>query len=200
MAENRQPIELDKAIASASKTAGMPRWIQMLIFVFVIGLLAFFAIGLRARGESQPSSGVAPDFKITSMDGRTQYTLSDLKGKVVVLNFWASWCQPCRDEAVFFQNTWSAYKDRGVIFIGIDYVDTESAAQGYLKQYGITYFNGTDLASEISQKYRIKGVPETYFVGKDGNIHGNSLGPVAPDSSYMTELAFKSKLEELLAQ
>lgn len=200
MAENRQPIELDKPIASVGKTASIPRWVQMLIFVFVIGLLAFFAIGLRARGEPQPSSGIAPDFKITSMDGQTKYTLSDLKGKVVVINFWASWCQPCRDEAVFLQNTWMAYKDRGVVFIGVDYVDTETAAQAYLKQYGITYFNGTDLASEISQKYRIKGVPETYFVGKDGNIHGNSLGPIAPDSSYMTELQFKAKLEELLAQ
>ena len=179
----------------------MPRWIQMLVFLLVVGLLAFFAIGLRVRGESQPSSGVAPDFKITSMDDQNaSYTLSQLKGKVVVINFWASWCQPCRDEAAFLQKTWLAYKDRGVIFIGVDYVDTDSAARDYIKQYGVTYFNGVDLASEVSQKYRIKGVPETYFVGKDGNLHGNSLGPVAQDSSYMTETAFKLKLEELLAQ
>ena len=179
----------------------MPRWIQMLVFLFVIGLLAFFAIGLRARGEAQPASGVAPDFKIISMyDPNTSYTLSQLKGKVVVINFWASWCQPCRDEAVFLQKTWMQYKDRGVIFIGVDYVDTDGAARDYIKQYGITYFNGVDLASEISQKYRIKGVPETYFVGKDGNLAGNSLGPIAPDSYYMTETAFKAKLEELLAR
>lgn len=178
----------------------MPRWVQTLIFLLVIGLLAFFAIGLRARGEPQPSSGVAPDFKITSMDGDAKYTLSELKGKVIVINFWASWCQPCRDEAVFLQKTWLAYKDRGVIFMGVDYVDTDSAAREYIKQYGITYFNGTDLASEISQKYRIKGVPETYFIGKDGNLYGNSLGPIAPDSSYMTETQFKAKLEELLAK
>lgn len=178
----------------------MPRWVQTLIFLLVIGLLAFFAIGLRARGEAQPSSGPAPDFKITSMDGQSTLKLADLKGKVVVINFWASWCQPCRDEAVFLQKMWMMYKDRGVVFIGVDYVDTESAAREYIKQYNITYFSGTDLGSEISQKYRIKGVPETYFVGKDGNLYGNSLGPITPDSYYMTEVGFRAKLEELLAK
>lgn len=177
----------------------MPRWIQLLVFVFVIGLLAFFAIGLRVRGESQPSTGVAPDFNVTTFDGQT-VKLADLKGKVVVVNFWASWCQPCRDEAVFLQKTWLQYKDRGVVFVGLDYVDTESAAQAYIKQYNVSYLNGPDIASEASQRYRIKGVPETYFVSKDGNLAGNSLGPIANDSSYMTETQFKMKLEELLAK
>ena len=177
----------------------MPRWIQVLIFVIVIGVLIFFAIGLRARGELQPSVGVAPDFKITSFDGQA-YQLSQLKGKVVVINFWASWCPPCRDEAPFLEKMWRQYKDRGVVFIGVDYVDTESAAKDYLKQYNITYFNGVDLGSEISQKYRIKGVPETYFVGKDGNLAGNSLGPITRDSAFMTEAQFVRKLEELLAK
>jgi cytochrome c biogenesis protein CcmG, thiol:disulfide interchange protein DsbE len=177
----------------------VPRWIQILVFAVVIGVLLFFAIGLRARTEAQPSAGVAPDFQITSFDGQP-YQIAQLKGKVVVLNFWASWCPPCRDEAAFLEKTWRQYKDRGVIFIGVDYVDTESAAKDYLKQYSITYFNGVDLGSEISQKYRIKGVPETYFIGKDGNLAGNSLGPITRDSGYMTETQFVLKLEELLAK
>ncbi len=177
----------------------MPRWIPVLIFVLVIAVLIFFALGLRVRNEPQPSSGPAPDFKITSFEGQT-IRLSELKGKVVVINFWASWCPPCRDEAPFLERTWRQYKDRGVVFIGVDYVDTDSAAKEYLKQYNITYFNGTDLQSEISQKYRIKGVPETYFVGKDGNLYGNSLGPITKDSAFMTESQFILKLEELLAK
>ncbi len=177
----------------------MPRWIQILVFVLVIALLLFFAVGLRTRGEAQPSSGVAPDFSITSFEGQT-LKLAELKGKVVVINFWASWCPPCRDEAPFLERTWRQYKDRGVVFIGVDYVDTETAAKAYLKEFGITYFNGTDLQSAISQKYRIKGVPETYFVGKDGNLAGNSLGPIARNSSFMTETQFIQKLEELLAK
>jgi cytochrome c biogenesis protein CcmG/thiol:disulfide interchange protein DsbE len=177
----------------------VPRWIQVLIFALVIGVLLFFALGLRARGEAQPSSGVAPDFQITSFEGQT-FKLSDLRGKVVVINFWASWCPPCRDEAPFLEKTWRQYKDRGVVFLGVDYVDTDSAAKAYIKEFNITYLNGTDIGSEISQKYRIKGVPETYFVGKDGNLYGNSLGPIANNSSFMTERQFIQKLEELLAK
>jgi cytochrome c biogenesis protein CcmG/thiol:disulfide interchange protein DsbE len=122
-----------------------------------------------------------------------------MRGKVVVINFWASWCVPCRDEAAFLQKTWEAYKDRGVVFVGVDWVDPEPDAKAYIKQYNITYLNGPDLGSAISPLYKIKGVPETYFVGRDGKLYGNSLGPITRDSGYMTETQFKNKLEELLA-
>lgn len=176
----------------------MPRWIQIIVFVIVIAVIAFFAFGLRVRGESQPSSGLAPDFTLSTFDGQT-LKLSDMRGKVVVINFWASWCVPCRDEAAFLQKTWEAYKDRGVVFVGVDWVDPEADAKAYIKQYNITYPNGPDLGSAINPLYKIKGVPETYFVGRDGKLYGNSLGPITRDSGYMTETQFKNKLEELLA-
>ena len=176
----------------------MPRWIQVLVFVLIIGLILLFAFGLRARGEAQLASGLAPDFTITSFEGQT-IKLSELRGKVVVINIWASWCPPCRDEAPFLEKTWRQFKDRGVVFIGVDYVDSETAAKAYLKEFGITYFNGPDIGSEIYQRFRAKGVPETYFVGKDGNLAGNVLGPITRDSAFMTERQFVQKLEELLA-
>lgn len=176
----------------------MSRWIQVVVLILVIGVIALLAFGLRARGEPQPSSGPAPDFTLKSFDGQT-LKLSELRGKVVVINFWASWCPPCRDEAPFLEKMWRQYKDRGVVFIGVDYVDTESAARAYIKEFNITYFNGPDIGSEISQRYRIRGVPETYFVGKDGNLYGNALGPITRDSAFMTERQFVQKLEELLA-
>lgn len=177
----------------------MPRWIQVLVFVLIIGLIALFAFGLRARGAAQLAAGAAPDFTLTSFEGQT-IKLSELRGKVVVINFWASWCAPCRDEAPFLEKTWRQYKDRGVVFIGIDYIDTESAAKAYLKEFGVTYFNEPDIGSEIYQRYRAKGVPETYFVGKDGNLSGNVIGPITRTSTSMTERAFIQKLEELLAK
>jgi cytochrome c biogenesis protein CcmG/thiol:disulfide interchange protein DsbE len=171
----------------------MPRWIQVLIFALIIGLIALFAFGLRARGEAQLASGPAPDFTLTSFDGQ-KIRLSELRGKVVIVNIWASWCVPCRDEAPFLEQTWRQYKDRGVVFIGVNYVDSETSAKAYLKEFGITYFNGPDIGSEIYQRFRAKGVPETYFIGKDGNLYGNIIGPVTRPS------AFIQKLEELLAK
>jgi cytochrome c biogenesis protein CcmG, thiol:disulfide interchange protein DsbE len=176
----------------------VPRWIQVAVFVLVIAVIVFFAFGLRVRGESQPSTGPAPDFALKPFDG-TAVRLSDLKGKVVVVNFWASWCVPCRDEAPFFQRTWQQYKDRGVVYMGVDWVDPEPDARTYLKQFGITYLNGPDLGTAIAPLYRIKGVPETYFVGKDGNLAGNVLGPIADNGGYMTQAQFVQKLESLLA-
>jgi cytochrome c biogenesis protein CcmG/thiol:disulfide interchange protein DsbE len=177
----------------------MPRWIQVVIFVLIIGLIALFAFGLRARGEPQIASGPAPDFTLTSFEGQ-KIRLSELRGKVVVINFWASWCEPCRDEAAFLEQAWRQYKDRGVVFIGVNYVDSETSARAYLKEFGITYFNGPDIGSEIYQRFRAKGVPETYFIGKDGNVYGNVIGPITRTSTSMTERAFLQKLEELLAR
>jgi len=177
----------------------VPRWIQIAVFTLVIAVVLFFAFGLRVRGESQPSSGPAPDFSVKTFDGQSVH-LSDLRGKVVVLNFWASWCIPCRDEAVLLEKTWEQYKDRGVVFVGIDWVDTDTNAESYIKQYHLTYLNAPDLGTTIGPLYRIKGVPDTYIVGKDGTIYSNSLGPIGPDTGFMTEVGFVQKLDTLLAQ
>jgi cytochrome c biogenesis protein CcmG/thiol:disulfide interchange protein DsbE len=171
----------------------MPRWVQVLVFVLVIGLLALFAFGLGVRGATQLSAGPAPDFTLVSFEGQ-KIRLSELRGKVVVINFWSSWCVPCRDEAPFLEQMWRRYKDRGVVFIGVNYVDSETPARAYLKEFDVTYFNGPDIGSEIFHRFRAKGVPETYFIGKDGNVYGNIIGPVTRPSEFI------QKLEELLAR
>lgn len=160
-----------------------------LILAAILGLLGW---GL-AKAQQQPvSAGKAPDFTLTSFDGRT-YTLSNLQGKVVIINFWASWCPPCRQEAAYLEQTWRKYKDQGVVFIGVDYVDTEKAALAYIKEFDITYFNGPDVGTRVAQAYNIKGVPETYFVAKNGELRGNNIGPLfAPQ--------LDNKIDELLAE
>ena len=163
--------------------------------LLVVGVVAFFAVGLRARGELQPSAGLAPDFSLTTFDNKT-IQLSQLRGKVVVVNFWASWCVPCRDEAAFLEKTSREYRARGVVFIGVDWSDPEPDARKYLKEFNITYANGIDLGTKIGQAYRIRGVPETYFVGKDGTLRGNVLGPITPTSEFMTQAEFLKKLEQ----
>ncbi|HQU36803.1 MAG TPA: TlpA disulfide reductase family protein [Anaerolineales bacterium] len=153
----------------------VPLWVQIVIWVFLAGLLALVALGLsrRQQGTVQPGE-VIDDFSLTfysgyELDGKTEIKFSDLRGKVVVLNFWASWCKPCEQEAADLQQAWTEYAPTGeVVFLGVDYVDTEADARVYLKKFGITYANGADLATRISQYFRIKGVPETYFVDREG--------------------------------
>lgn len=144
-----------------------------------MALLALLGWGLARAQEGPKGSGRAPDFTLETFDGEP-ITLSDLKGQVVVINFWASWCPPCREEAAYLEATWREYKERGVVFIGVDYVDTDAEALAYIKEFDITYPNGPDLGTRIAQAYRIQGVPETFFVAKDGTLRGVKIGPLYP--------------------
>ena len=161
-------------------------------FVVLVAFLGLLGWGLARAQKSPISSGSAPDFTFTSFDGKT-LTLSKLRGQVVVVNFWASWCPPCRVEAPYLEQTWRKYKDRGVVFVGVDYADTEPNALAYIKEFDITYFNGPDLGTRISQSYNIKGVPETYYVARNGEVRGNTIGPLSPPQ-------LDQKIDGLLAE
>lgn len=162
------------------------------IYGAITGLLLLLGWGLVKVQGGQVDTGMAPDFTLTSFEGET-VTLSELRGQVVIINFWASWCPPCRDEAPYLERTWRKYKDRGVFFIGVDYADTESKALAYIDEFDITYFNGPDIGTRISHAYRMDGVPETYYVAKNGELRGVKIGPLAPPE-------LDRKIEELLAE
>jgi cytochrome c biogenesis protein CcmG/thiol:disulfide interchange protein DsbE len=164
----------------------------VVVFFVLMAFLGLLGWGLAKVQAAPVSTGKAPDFTLTSFDGRT-YTLSQLRGQVVIVNFWASWCPPCREEAAYLEQTWRKYKDKGVIFIGVDYVDTDKAALAYIKEFDITYFNGPDIGTRISQDYNIKGVPETYYVAKNGELRGNHIGPLKSP-------LLDKKIDEMLAE
>jgi cytochrome c biogenesis protein CcmG/thiol:disulfide interchange protein DsbE len=165
---------------------GVPLWAQIIIWVFLIGLLVVVGITLnkRQQGTVQPGDSI-PDFALPlfsgyEYEGNSEVKLSDFRGRVVVLNFWASWCKPCEQEAAELEETWKFYQPTGkVIFLGADYVDTEPEARAYLKKFGITYPNGPDKGTRISQLFRIRGVPETYFIDPDGVLYYVKVGPFA---------------------
>jgi cytochrome c biogenesis protein CcmG/thiol:disulfide interchange protein DsbE len=117
-----------------------------------------------------------PDFTLTTFDGQA-YNTSDLRGQVILINFWASWCEPCEEEAAELEQAYQEYRDRGVVFLGVNYVDTEPEALAYLDRFGITYANGPDLGTEISQSFRMRGVPETYIADGRGILVSRKIGP-----------------------
>lgn len=165
---------------------------QWLLVSLVVALLALLAWGLRSQASEPVEAGLAPDFSLTTFAGET-ITLSDLRGQVVIVNFWASWCAPCREEAAYLEATWRKYKDRGVVFIGVDYLDARPNALAYLEEFDITYPNGPDLGQKIADAYQIQGVPETFYIDKQGQLRGVKIGPLYPP-------ALDDKIDALLAE
>jgi len=157
--------------------AGRRRWIGLTVWVLVLGLLVVLGLGLIRRQQGPVGVGSRlPPFTLVTFDGET-INSDDLKGKVALVNFWASWCKPCEQEAAELEQAYQLFKDEGVVFLGVDYVDTETEARAYLAKFGITYPNGPDLRTRISQAFRIRGVPESYVIRPDGTIDSVKIGP-----------------------
>lgn len=151
-----------------------------IILAFAVLLVFLGVIGWGLKRTSQKPIAIGdkvPAFTLHTFD-QQQINSADLVGKVVVLNFWASWCAPCESEAAELEQAWEQYKPGGeVVFLGADYVDTEPEALGYLKKFKITYPNGPDLRTTLSQMFRIKGVPETYILDREGRLAYAKIGP-----------------------
>jgi len=165
-------------IKTKASGRGLPIWAIVLAFAVLGGFLLFLGLGVKRSQDGPILIGqTVPPIYLTTFDGQAIKT-TDLKGKVIVLNFWASWCLPCAGEAADLQEAWNHYEPGGkVVFMGVDYVDTEPEARGYLAKYNITYSNGPDMRTVISQTFHIQGVPETYFIDQEGHLAYAQIGP-----------------------
>ena len=161
----------------------------------VLALAALLALGLANRSPVTGRSGVtridkpAPNISMP-LYGGGMLTPTDYADKPTVVNFWASWCGPCRQEAPIFERLSREYRERGVVFIGVNIQDAESDAEAYLREYDITYPNGLDADGSISIDYGVIGIPVTFFIGKDGVVQRRWAG-------VMRETQLRQWIDEL---
>lgn len=169
--------------------------IVILIFIVLVGFLAFLGLSLR-RAQAGPIAvgQQVPAFELTSFAGE-KLNSKDLVGKVLVINFWASWCGPCSEEAELLEAVHQKYKESGdVKLIGVDWVDTEPKALEFIKKYNQTYFNAPDLQTKVGQMFRIQGVPETYIIDPRGKLAFVWKGP------FLSEVQLTDQIEKLRTQ
>jgi cytochrome c biogenesis protein CcmG/thiol:disulfide interchange protein DsbE len=175
--EPRQP-DAAAQVEQIISTSGVVGMLAIVALLIMLGYL------LYQRSQGTVTEGPAPKFTISVFDHEPldnygeQIKLADLQGRVVVINFWASYCGPCRDEAVMLEMLYREYKAEGVVFLGINTDDIESNALDYLNEYGITYPNAPDKGGKIEDDYRTTGIPETFVVGKDGEITWHIPAPI----------------------
>ncbi len=110
---------------------------------------------------------MAPDFTMNTFDG-TVYRMQDLRGNVIVVNFWASWCAPCRAEAPALQQTWLDFKGQNVVFLGVDQADSLDKAQSFLREFAISYPNGPDTG--MVKVFAVQSLPTTIIIDRSGTI------------------------------
>lgn len=128
--------------------------------------------------QAQADGTVAPRFRLPTPDGEGTIDIQDFAGRSVVLNFWASWCAPCREEAPHLQGAWQEYRGRGIQFIGVNHKDERSAALAFQRETGVTYPSGFDPAGRVATRYSLVGIPTTLVIRDDGVIAYRFLGKV----------------------
>ncbi|HEU4345663.1 MAG TPA: TlpA disulfide reductase family protein [Candidatus Binatia bacterium] len=157
------------------------RWHRLLITLVIIApvlwLLAFGFTRDSRYINSPLLAKAAPPFTVTLFDGR-KMTLEELRGKAVFLNFWASWCIPCRAEAKDLEAAWQQVKGENMVFIGVALQDPEENSRAFLKEFNVTYPNGRDDTGKIAVDYGVWGIPESFFIDPEGRITYKHVGGI----------------------
>lgn len=184
-----EQIEISTGAESKPKPRQLPAWVIVLAFVVLAGFMALIGWGLgRSMRGSIAVGDPVPSFTVSTFDGQAFSTQSNA-GKVMLINFWASWCKPCEQEARELESAYQHYKtNNDVVFIGLAYVDTEPNSLSYLERFGITYANGPDLATKVSQMFRVRGVPETYLIDRSGKLAYVKIGPFSSTEEIISAI------------
>ncbi len=175
------------------------RWFPLMFLIFALGLVWIWFSSVPASATTgglipSPREGFqAPDFTLDLLDGG-QVTLSELRGKAVVINLWASWCPPCRDEMPAIQDVYERNRDRGleVLAINTTYQDREKDAAAFVQEFNLTFPIPLDRTGEVARQYQLRALPSTFFVDRDGVIQKVVIG------GPMSETTIQTAVEQIL--
>ncbi len=143
----------------------------------MISILFSSCSNQSGNGKDYKSKEKEISFNAPSLTNDKEFTFKDFEGKPTILNFWASWCVPCRDEMPFLEETWNELKGRNINIVGINVMDDKKEALSVLKQFNITYINLFDQSGDISRKFGVLGLPATIFINKSGKVVKQNYGP-----------------------
>jgi cytochrome c biogenesis protein CcmG/thiol:disulfide interchange protein DsbE len=150
--------------------------------IVAIGALVVVLILAFRRDPHDVRTGTvgkpAAAFSVPKLDGAGTLTLDDAKGKVTIVNFFASWCIPCKQENPDLVRVYERYRASDVVFIGVLYQDSRDSGLKYVKDNGVTWPTGSDDDGRVAFAYGVFGIPETYFIDADGIIQGRHIGPI----------------------
>jgi cytochrome c biogenesis protein CcmG/thiol:disulfide interchange protein DsbE len=148
---------------------------QVVALAAVAGLLGLLVWRLTHQPKSPKIGAPAPGFSLRRLDTTGTLSLASLRGKPVVLNFWASWCVPCKGEAKMLEAASHRYRSSGVVFVGVDWHDVKSDARRFLEAHGVTYPTVLDGSGSVTDRYNVPAVPETFFVDRSGRLVGEHV-------------------------
>ena len=190
---------------SGRRTTAVAVWVGALAVAAVVATLAVMELRTRGtssiggftvanyRARAEVENTPAPEFELPSLDGGTPIALSSFRGHVVVLNFWASWCAPCRLEAPGLRRVSEGYRDRGVRFLGVDYRDDDAAGRAFVDEFRLRHPSVTDPSGSLAYDYELIGFPTTFIIDPAGTIRYRFVG-------YLDEDVLQKALNDVLSR